>query len=165
MRNKTKDNSKLIYELIYHKYLIDSDRAYLFTEIKQSDYIALHMLDSSTTEGGESDRIYLSDIAQMMDISIFKASKQVRKLKDRGLVRWSHDGAGDEGTYVTITPSGRELMQRQKEILDGYYSRVISRYGADNLWQLLELMDGLEKIMHEESAQEKGEIDDRGENL
>ena len=60
---------------------------------------------------------------------------------------WSHDGDGSDGTYVSITELGIKSMCRQEEILNDYYSRVIEKFGYDNIIGLLRQIEKLEEIM------------------
>lgn len=72
----------------------------------------------------------------------------VGALKERGLVLWSHDGNGSEGTYVTITELGKKKMEKQEKYLKKYYGNVIRKFGKEKLIQLIELMKDLENIMN-----------------
>lgn len=82
-----------------------------------------------------------------MQIPIQQASKIVGGLEDRGLLIWSHDGYGSEGTYMTITDIGRKMVLDQEMTLKEYYGAVFESFGRDNLMQLLKLMKQLEEIM------------------
>ena len=150
--NENKDVTMLAYELTYHRYLLNKGKAQnLFHELTIQEYIALHMI----TQGKHKDdftpeKIYLRDLSERLEVTIHQASNMVRKLKDRGLVSWSHDGDGSEGTYVTITESGLSSMLRQEAILDDYYGRVIEKFGRENLIALMSQIDELEKIMDNE---------------
>ena len=79
-----------------------------------------------------------------------QTSNMIGKLRDRGLVLWSHDGNGSEGTYVTITETGQKLLEEQEAILKQYYGKVIDKFGKEKLIQLLQLMMELETIMSSE---------------
>ena len=94
-----------------------------------------------------SGRTYLKELAEKMQLSIRQTSKMVGDLRDRGLILWSHDGNGSEGTYVTITETGQKLLDEQEEVLKNYYGRVIEKYGKENMIQLLCLMKQLETVM------------------
>lgn len=163
--NENKDVTMLAYELTYHRYLLNKGKAQnLFHELTIQEYIALHMI----TQGKHKDdftpeKIYLRDLSERLEVTIHQASNMVRKLKDRGLVSWSHDGDGSEGTYVTITESGLSSMLRQEAILDDYYGRVIEKFGRENLIALMSQIDELEKIMDNE-FNEKGDGND-AENI
>ena len=95
-------------------------------------------------------RTYIKELSEKMELTIRQTSKMIGKLRDKGLVTWSHDGNGTEGTYVTITDIGQNLLKDQEEILKKYYGNVIKKFGKDNLIQLLQLMKQLETVMTSE---------------
>lgn len=97
-----------------------------------------------------------------MQLSMRQTSKMVGDLRDRGLVIWSHDGNGKDGTYVTITENGRKLLGNQETIVKEFYGRVIDSFGKENLIHLLHLMKELETVMTREIEQmeENGELED-----
>ena len=74
----------------------------------------------------------------------------VGELKDRGLVLWSHDGDGSEGTYVTMTESGEKALKEQEQILKKFYGKVIKKFGIEHLVDLLNLMKQLDTVMSSE---------------
>ena len=89
-------------------------------------------------------------------------------LKERGLVKWMHDGDGSEGTYVTMTADGHKLLEDNREIIKEYYGKVINRFGKENLIELLNLMKQLETVMDSELEEmgidsKEAEGDDDGE--
>lgn len=155
------DILKLGDELILRRYLFNK------TQINQGlnipDYIALHIIrESKTKEEIYEGKTYLKDLSEKMKLTIRQTSKLIGNLKERGLVVWSHDGNGSEGTYVTITKEGDELVERQQTVLREYYERVIGKFGKDNLIQLLNLMKQLEIIMGSELEEmEESEDDNR----
>lgn len=153
MENK-KDITKLAYELTYHRYLMNKDKAHkLFEEIEISEYIALHSIAKVAANTTDlSEKTYLSDLAEQLKMPISGVSKMIKRLNERGLVLWSHDGDGSEGTYVVITKSGLGAMARQEKVLSEYYGRVIDKFGHDNLIELLQQMEKLEEIMNMEFA-------------
>ena len=146
------DIATLAYELTYHRYLMNKGKARnLFVDLEISEYIALHSIARVASDKKDlSQKTYLSDLAEQLEMSIFGVSKMITRLKERGLVLWSHDGDGSDGTYVVITESGINAMSRQEEVLGDYYSRVIDKFGHDNLIQLLQQMEKLEEIMDTE---------------
>ena len=117
---------KLAYAMTRQRYLLNRDIVHdLFTELSLSDYIALHSIAEAAGQGGSAEQTYL------------------------GLVFWSHSGDGRDGTYVVITDSGVRAMERQANILNAYYSRVIEAFGYENLKSLLEQISRLEDVMNE----------------
>ena len=144
----------LAYGLTRQKYLLNRDIARdLFTELSPSDYIALH--DIAQAASAQPGKTYLKDLADRLEMPIHKVSKMIRKLHERGLVFWSHSGDGRDGTYVIITDSGAQAMERQAGILNAYYSLVIEAFGYENLKGLLEQISHLESVMKEVFARKE----------
>lgn len=154
--DRDKQAKKLAYELTYHKFLLNRDKAHsLFTEVDVAEYIALHLIArTAAAHSGVSQPTYLTELAEKLEMPLSGVSKMVTKLKDRGLVLWSHAGNGSEGTFVSITESGFAAMERQDGILEGYYGQVVERFGRENLVRLLKQLDDLERIMNEVDAME-----------
>lgn len=161
--NRTPDILKLSNELMYRRYLLNKDQLRnFFKELSIPDYIALHIIQETEefTEIYEG-RTYLKDLAEKMQMTIRQTSKLVGNLRDRGLLLWSHDGNGSEGTYVTITESGKKLLKNQEQILRDYYGKVIEKYGKENLIQLLRLVKELETVMSSELERMEDACEDR----
>ena len=141
--------NKLAYDLTYQRYLLNKDKAnYLFNDLSVGDYVVLH------TVLGFEDKAYLEKISEKLNLSISKMSNVATNLKNRGLVTWSHDGDGSEGTYLTVTETGLKLMDKQEDKLKNYYERVINRFGLKNTVDLIGKMTALETIMEEEMENE-----------
>ena len=101
-----------------------------------------------------------------MQMTIRQTSKMITELKDRGLVLWSHDGSGKEGTYVTITDTGSSLLARQEACLKDYYGKVIEAFGKENLIKLLQLMKQLDTVMTSKIEEmEVSEENDRDDGI
>lgn len=152
----------LINEFVYQRYIMANNhiREY-FTKIKVPEYIALGVIsENSDNDDIYEGKTYLKDLADTMQVPIRKISQIVGNLRDRGLVNWSYDGAGDEGTYVVITEAGAKLITDQEEKLKDYYGRVIERFGTDHMIQLLDMMKRLETVMSLELDEKGGSSDD-----
>ena len=108
--------NKLAYDLTYQRYLLNKDKAnHLFNDLSVGDYVVLH------TVLGFEDKAYLEKLGEKLNLSISKMSNVATNLKNRGLITWSHDGDGSEGTYLTVTETGLKLMDKQEEKLKNYY--------------------------------------------
>lgn len=147
-----RDIEKLAHELTYRRYLMSKGQVRdFFRNITIQEYIALHIIAmENETSDIYSGRTYLQDLSEKMQLTVRQTSRMAGELRDRGLILWSHDGNGSEGTYVTITDNGKELLQAQEEILKKYYVKVIERFGRENMIQLLQMMKQLETIMSSE---------------
>ncbi len=159
------DIGKLSHELTYHKYLLNNDKIRsFFQKLSIPEYLAMHIIkESEQTDDIYAGRTYLKDIADKMQRSVRQTSRMVKTLQERGLVAWSHDGDGSEGTYVTITEAGSRMLQEEEEALKKYYGRVITSYGRENLLHLLQLMKQLETVMSTEFEEmEVSAIEEQG---
>lgn len=147
--NQNEKLKALPYELTLRRYLFGRDSAQgVFEHLTPTEYIALHMIKKTSSEvATEDDKIYLQDLADKLELSIHQASKIARRLQERGLIIWSHDGDGEEGTYICETDMGVEAMKRQDAVLEERYRNVIEEFGYDNLVQLLSEMKRLNEIM------------------
>ena len=141
--------NKLAYDLTYQRYLLNKDKAnYLFNDLSVGDYVVLHTVLCF------EDKAYLEKLGEKLNLSISKMSNVATNLKNRGLVIWSHDGDGSEGTYLTVTETGLKLIDKQEDKLKNYYERVINRFGLKNTVDLIGKMTALETIMEEEMENE-----------
>lgn len=161
----TDEISRLSNELTYRRYLMNQGKLHhYFRRLSVPEYIALHSISvSGEADGGPGSRTYLQDLAEKLKLTIRQTSKMIGELRDRGLLVWSHDGNGSEGTYVVITENGRKLLAEQEAVLKEYYGRVFERFGKENVICLLEKMKELDTIMAEEFEKMEGENDSANE--
>ena len=145
------DVVKLSNELTYQRHLFNREyRRDFFMKMSIPEYIALQCIDMEEKSNIYSGRTYLKDLSDKLQMTMRQTSKMIEHLRDKGYVVWSHDGNGSEGTYVTITESGRTLLREQEEAMKRYYGKVFDKFGKENLIQLLQLMKQLETIMSSE---------------
>ena len=149
---KNIDITKLSNELTYHRYLMNSGKVKdFFEQMSIPEYISLHTIEKNSAESDIYEgRTYLKDLSEKMQLTIRQTSRMIGGLRDRGLVVWSHDGNGSDGTYVTITENGQQLLKTQEGILKNYYEKVIGKFGKENMIHLLQMVKQLETIMNSE---------------
>lgn len=157
---ETNEMGKLSNELTYRRYFMNREKLqHLFKKITIREYVALYMIEQESEDSGNSEgKIYLKDLAEKMQLTIRQTSKVAEKLRDSGLITWSYEGNGSQGTYVSITNTGKELYLEQETILRKCYEKVIGKFGKDNLVLLLNLMKQLDTLMYSE-IKEIGEAD------
>lgn len=147
-----KEFNELASEITYRRYMMDKvNLTKIFPDISTMDYIALWVISRLAEKKTDSDKIYLQDIAADLKIPMNRVSEMIQKLRDKGVLIWTHDGDGSEGTYVKLTASGQEAMKKQQEILGSYYRNVIEKFGKDEFVSMLQMLARLERIMDEES--------------
>lgn len=147
-----KDIVSLSNELLYQRYIFNREQIFQFlNELSMQEYVALHIMDETEScMDPAKARTYLQVLTERMNLTVRKTSLMVKHLKERGLVTWSHDGDGSEGTYVIMTEVGRNMLRSQEERMKNYFSDVIIEFGADRTIELLKLWRELEDIMRKE---------------
>lgn len=156
------NNNQLANELIYRKYLFGNDNfRSFFKDLQIMEYVFLHMIiENEKSAAIYSGRTYLQELADKMQMPIRQASKVVRELRDKGLVSWSHDGDGSEGTFVTMTEEGVAKFHKQEEGLAMFFGNVIEKFGQENLMQLLRLMKEFGTVLSAELEKKEGVRDE-----
>ena len=160
--NVSSDIRVLSHEITYRRYMMNKGKIKeLFENLSISEYIALYNIDMEREVSSiYGEKTYLKDLSEKMELSMRQTFRMIGNLRDRGLLLWSHDGNGSEGTYVIITDSGKKLLKEQEEVLRKFYGNVIDKFGKEKLIQLLQLMKELETIMSgefEDMEEENGE--------
>ena len=130
----------------------------LFHKMSATEYTSMWLLYRYAQDTG-SQKIYLKEIAQRLSLPMAEVSKLAGDLKSKGFVHWTHDGTGEDGTYIQFTDTFLKSAQEQKQRLSNYYRRVIEAYGEDQFIQLLGELAKLEDIMRLE-AEKAGEINE-----
>ena len=138
-------------DLLYHairslttRALLDRlscDREQLFQKMSSADFMFMVVVVN------HPGRMYINDLAQQMQLPIRKISEMAQTLAAQDLIRWEFEGNGDQGTYVVPTKMGKKATQDQIDILEGYYTKVIQRYGKDRFKGLVKNLNELESIM------------------
>ena len=123
----------------------------LFSEISTYDYIALLLLQRRMGLG--DDRIYLKEISEELDMPMARVSKIVQRMQNRGFVYWTHDSSDRPGTFITLSESGRKALKEQEEKIAVFFEKAITKYGAENFVELMDLRkrfnDTMEEVLDE----------------
>ncbi len=147
-----KDLTTLANEITYRKYLLEKVNVKkLFSGISVLDYNAMQaILRFNEKKKNVTDRIYLRELSEELKIPISGVSQMIGRLQENGMVRWKHEGKGEQGTYIEITDRGVEAVKKQQDILKSFYGTVVTRYGIDKFVQMLDMVTELENIMTDE---------------
>ena len=141
------------HDFILQHYKINRENfKVLFKNLSIPEYIALQsIVDCSEAVGNEDNKLYLSEIAEKINTPMPRISKMVSSLSDKGLVHWSHDSGRSE-TYILLTESGRNLLESNEALFKDFVSRVIDRFGKDEMIEPLNMMRRLDDIINDELA-------------
>ena len=125
---------------------------HLFQENASNEYALIWLLSKHTRDTG-SEKIYLKDMVRELGLPMDKVSAIARSLQTKGLVRWTHDGNGQEGTYILLTDTAITSVQARRQALRDYHQRVVAAYGEEKFLHLGEITQ-LEEIMRQEAEKE-----------
>lgn len=154
--NSIKEPMKnLAHEITYRRYLLSRDDArFVFKDVNIAEYIVLHfMSEQIESDSIYSDRIYLSEISEKLNLPIRKTSKLIREMSGKNLIKWDHDGDGKDGTYVTLTEHGKSVFEETDGKLKDFYTRVLQSFGKEKMIQLLSLMKEFDTVVRTELEQ------------
>ena len=145
----------LAHEITYRRYLLSKDDArFVFKDVNIAEYIVLHfMSEQIESDSIYSDRIYLSEISEKLNLPIRKTSKLIREMSVKNLINWDHDGDGKDGTYVTLTEHGKSVFEETDGKLKDFYTRVLQKFGKEKMIQLLSLMKEFDTVVRTELEQ------------
>lgn len=116
-----------------------------------SDEYALIWLLSKHTQDTGSEKIYLKDMVRELNLPLPKVTAIARSLQGKGLVRWTHDGNGEDGTYILLTDTALTSVQTHRQTLRKYHQRVVSAFGEERFLHLLSEIAQLEEILRQEA--------------
>ena len=155
MKSKN-ENEALINELIRIRRSMGSGQFKLnFADMSMSEYLMLREIADADEDGLYEGKTYLKDLSSALSQTIRKTAKTVRKLRDRGLLFWEHDGDGEDGTYVLITEDGRRLLESREEQVRDFFSRVVDNFGREDTKKLLHMLKEFETVMSAELEEEE----------
>ena len=163
--NKDADLGLLSDEMTFRRYFTGAmNTRKIFSRMSTGNYVTIEIIErliekeyGSDTQTDGGSRIYLKDLASHFKIPMYKVSEIVRDMSERGMVTWTHDGKGKEGTYIILTESGKKAAKDQQAILKEFYSRVIERFGKEKFVELLGMMADLDQVMESELDQMEGD--------
>ncbi len=86
-----------------------------------------------------------------LNLPLPKVTAIARSLQGKGLVRWTHDGNGEDGTYILLTDTALTSVQTHRQTLRKYHQRVVSAFGEERFLHLLSEIAQLEEILRQEA--------------
>lgn len=122
----------------------------LFQANASDEYALIWLLSKHTKDTG-SEKIYLKDMVRELNLPMHKVSAIARSLRDKGLVQWTHDGNGQEGTYILLTDTALASAQSHRQAMRTYHQRVVAAYGEEKFLHLLGEITQLEEILRQEA--------------
>ncbi len=124
----------------------------VFNLIDRIDYLFLRYIRNGGSHGAEKKEVYLSELAEGMQLPMSEVSKEVNRLQDKGYVKWLM-GEKRDRTYVEVTEEAMELLDRQKEHLREVYEKIADELGAEETRAMLHSMHRIAEIVKREQPE------------
>jgi len=121
----------LTNELLYQRYLMYRLNGHDFSsQLNILEYSILRM-------ASKKQKLYLKEISQHFEIPMKHLSKIIGRMRDEGVIIWTHDDYGEKGTYIKATPYGIEQLNKQEAKLRKDYKEIINTVGRDRIYEYI----------------------------
>lgn len=140
MENTTSDMSP--EEFFLKNFNVDR----LFHSIERADYLILYYIRACGEKSECETGVYLSELAEAMDIPIAQMSKAAKGLQEKGYIFWKMTDERDR-TYVELTPNAIELMKEEHGLLRGVYEQIHLEIPEEELMNMGQTMRKITDIM------------------
>ena len=135
----------MAYEAVEDFFLNRIDVGRIFDFMERSDYLLLYN-NQKCSEISDNDKVYMSELAEQMNLSIIETSKSVKNLEDKGYVTWQTD-ENKERTFVRLTGKAKDAMARQNERMEKAYQRILSEVSDDEMMQAVATLGKIREII------------------
>lgn len=95
------------------------------------------------------NNINLSDIREYLSISKGAVSQMLNSLEKKGLINRDIDKNNRRNLIVTLTPEGRQILERQYNEFSDRLEEIINRLGEDNVKQMHKIVNRMIEIIDE----------------
>ncbi|MBO5158567.1 MAG: MarR family transcriptional regulator [Lachnospiraceae bacterium] len=104
----------------------------VFGIIERTDYFFLYNIQECMKESELENGVYLSALAEKMELSIPNVSKAVKNLETKGYVTWKLDDK-KEKTYIVLTNKAIELGRDQRRKIVEAYEKITTNIRKEDM--------------------------------
>lgn len=120
----------------------------IFKSFEKADYLFLYSIKHCMENSEIADGVYLSDLAEYMNMPMPDISKAIKKLEQKGYVEW-HTDEKKERTYITPTTKAVSDMRNQRESLVSAYGKIVANIDDNDLKTTIETIAKIRNILGE----------------
>lgn len=95
-----------------------------------------------------------TDIANAMEVKPSAVTLMIDRLEARQWVRRSQDTSDRRVIIIELTPEGKQILKKARQISDEVVKRYFSHLSSDDLDHLLKIYERLERIIINENEQD-----------
>lgn len=145
---------KLQAALMKAAHRLKKDRMeFLFKEISQREFMMLERIVGHESEPNKG--IFVSELAQILQVSTPAVSRMLKSLEDQTFVRREIDPNDRRNTMIFVTEHGMEVLERQEDLLDEMMGNVVRKMGFEKMEELIRLWTSLADHIEEEIEERK----------
>lgn len=115
----------------------------VFSTIEKTDYLFLYYIKCCAAQ---DNRVYLSALAEAMNMKIPELSKAMENLQRKGYVLWKTDNEAGK-TYVELTSKAVELMRDARNRIDSCYQKIQEEIGSEKLAETIHTLKRINEIL------------------
>lgn len=115
-----------------------------------TEYQALDQISRYVQEHPQAPGVKVSALAFDLHIAASAASRLLNTMEGKELIKRTVDTNDRRNTFVSLTPSGQELLSQASRGMDELNLRIIRRMGSRECRNLIDLWNKLASIMEEE---------------
>ncbi len=105
---------------------------YIFDIVEKTDFFLIRSIQEGIKNSVLKEGVYLSDLAEQMNVPVTQISAAVKKLESKGYVLWKLDDSR-ERTYIMLTDRALKLESDQKRKMMEAYEKIISTIRKEDL--------------------------------
>lgn len=105
---------------------------YIFDIVEKTDFFLIRSIQEGIKNSALEEGVYLSDLAEQMNVPVTQISAAVKKLESKGYVLWKLDDSR-ERTYIMLTDRALKLESDQKRKMMDAYEKIISNIRKEDL--------------------------------
>lgn len=130
----------------------------VFNLVDRIDYLFLRYIRDAAEEEPGKPGVYLSELSEGLQLPMSEVSKEVSRLQDKGYVKWLM-GEKRDRTYVEITKTAMDLLDRQKNHLKEIYQKIVTELGEEETAVILQNMHRIAMIVKEAEKQIENKVE------
>ncbi|MCD7928999.1 MAG: MarR family transcriptional regulator [Clostridiales bacterium] len=122
------------------------------------EFLMLTAINEYHKEHPEVQGIYVSALAEQLDLTVPAASKQLRHLEQQGWLVRTVDRQNRRNTFVSLSAQGQQVLAEEETFYLELSDRVFQQMGEERCLSILDgisdMLDLLEENIHQEQALE-----------
>lgn len=133
--------------------------AIVFEPLTRSEFFALEIMQGHSNDATDSyEGIYVSAIAEKLEVTPPSVSRMLRGMEEKGLIERVTDRNDRRNTRVTATVRGKEACENTRHRFEQYLDHVAHSMGEGDLVTMITMWNKILDIMQNELEKEQGEV-------